>query len=197
MKDAVLGTNLLAGGVAAGLLVVLVFAIGLPLWLAVLLALAAFVGLVLLRSGGSPSGEAVDHAELVETLRRGANEVFEMRRLANRVPVTAAKVRALAICDSAGRILAALQEDGNEPQTARAFVDRYLVPSRALLTQYDRLAGRGVASTGPALAKIEEEDLPLSRSQAAGALRTDPPRGRDRPRGGQQNFRARPDRLDG
>ena len=160
MKDAVLGTNLLAGGVAAGLLVVLVFALGVPLWLAVLLALAAFVGLVLLRSGRSLAGEMVDRAELLETLRRGANEVAEMRRLANRVPLPAAKVRALAICDSADRILAALQEDGRGPQTAQAFRARCLVPSRTLLTRYVRLAGRGVASAEPELTKIEDRDLP-------------------------------------
>jgi hypothetical protein len=101
MKNVLDGTNLLAGGIAAALLVVLVFALGVPLWLGVVLAVAAFVGVALLAPGGGRATEA------------------------------------------------------------RAVVERYLLPSRRLLTQYARLAGRGVASAGPAIAKIEENDLPL------------------------------------
>lgn len=162
MKSVLDGTNLLAGGVAGALLVVLVFALGVPLWLGVVLAVAAFVGVALLAPGGGTATAArADRAALEGSLKQGANEVAEMRRLGARVPSPRAKTRVLAICDSADRVLGALGEDGREPEAARAFVERYLLPSRKLLTQYVRLAGRGVASAGPAIAKIEENDLPL------------------------------------
>lgn len=161
MKDAVAGTNLLAGGIAAALLVVLVFALGVPLWLAVVLAVVAFAGIALLGIGGRPGRATDERAGLREILRHGANEVAEMRRLAPRVPADATRARVLAICDSADRILGSLEAGAADRLTAQTFLDRYLVPTRGLLTRYVRLAGRGVASAGPALTKIEEHDLPM------------------------------------
>lgn len=161
MGRLVVGTNLLAGGAAAALLVVLVFVLDLPLWLAALLAVATFAAVVLIRPGAGAIAAGADRAALERELRRGANVVAELRRLARDIPTPAAKGRVLAVCDSADRILAVLQEDRPEPETAASFVERYLLPANRLIAQYARVADRGLAAAAPALAKIEESDLPL------------------------------------
>jgi hypothetical protein len=153
-------TNLLAGGLAGVVLVVLVFGLNLPLWLGVLLALVAFAGLALLRPGERTT-TAPNVPPATASLREGAAIVAATAKLGGEIPSPAIAGRVREITGAAERILAVLAEDRHDPQTVRTFVDRYLLPSQRLLTQHVRLSERGVASAAPALAKIEEADLPL------------------------------------
>jgi hypothetical protein len=87
-------------------------------------------------------------------------KVDAMRTFARRMPKPATRAHALEICAIADRVLTVLQESRDE-RLARDVVTRYLTPAETIFTRYARLATREVAAAGPALTRVEEEDLPL------------------------------------
>jgi len=161
MRRALVGTNLFAGLISAVVLLGLVFGLQVPLWLGVVLAVACFAGVALLRPGSENAVASDARAALNRDLAQGATEVAELRRLAHRILSPAAKVRVLDITDSADRILGVLRQDRPDPDIAASFLGRYLGPAQRLVAQYVRVAERGVSGAAPALAKIEQVDLPL------------------------------------
>jgi hypothetical protein len=98
---------------------------------------------------------------MADLVARGTEDVAALRRLALGLGNATVRGQALRICAAADNILAALSEEGRETRIARDFLDRYLAPTRTILTQYARLSARGVATAQPALERVETRDLPL------------------------------------
>jgi hypothetical protein len=94
-------------------------------------------------------------------IAEGETKVDAMRAQARRIPKVDVRDRALDVCASADRILAALAEKPSEGQLASDFVARYLTPAEAIISRYTRLVTRGVGSAEPTLTRVEEADLPL------------------------------------
>ena len=87
--------------------------------------------------------------------------VAKLWRTARLIPTPAVRDRAFAVCAAADRVAEAMAQRPPDAQTVRYFLDRYLEPTEAVLDRYVRLATRGVAAAEPALAKVENQDLPL------------------------------------
>lgn len=149
-------------GVALGVaLLAILLALRLPFWLGVLLAVVIVGGFAIaLLARSAPAAATGGGDQLDLYLADGRAEVARMRQLGERVPADAAKLRVRSICDTADRILGAIAEDRKDPQLALDFLERYLEPAEALLTQYARLATRNVATATSVLAKVETRDLP-------------------------------------
>lgn len=96
----------------------------------------------------------------------GEAKVDAMRRCARRIPKPDVRAQALAICAAADQVLAVLPETGDEG-LARDVVSRYLAPAETIFSRYARLATRGVAAAEPALARVEDEDLPFIERKLA------------------------------
>ncbi|MGH2533476.1 MAG: 5-bromo-4-chloroindolyl phosphate hydrolysis family protein [Thermomicrobiales bacterium] len=101
-----------------------------------------------------------DAGPLGKILAEAESKVDAMRTNARRIPKPAVRAQALEICAIVDRILAILPETADE-RHARDIVTRYFAPAETILSRYARLATRGVVSAGPALARVEDEDLPL------------------------------------
>ena len=151
----------IGGGALAVVVLALLLALRLPFWLGILLAVVVVGGFAIAfiaRSAPAAATGGVGPLDLY--LADGRAEVARMRQLGERVPADAVKLRVRSICDTADRILGAIAEDRKDPQLALDFLERYLEPAEALLTQYARLATRNVATAASVLTKVETRDLP-------------------------------------
>lgn len=109
----------------------------------------------------APTAKAPAPGEVGQLVAQGVSEVAKIRQMALRIATPAVREQALAICASADRILGVLAEHPDDARTARDFLDRYLQPTQTIVAQYVRLTSRGVAAAEPALATVEQHDLPL------------------------------------
>jgi ABC-type transport system involved in cytochrome bd biosynthesis fused ATPase/permease subunit len=163
LKQRLLSGDLVAGVVAAVLVLVLAFVAGLSLPIAIVLALAAYVGIVLVRpTVGRPRGDTAEEAAEKATLayETSVAKVATIRGLAARVQKEGTRDLVLRICDQSDRILAAMKEDNNF-KAAPLFLEQLLEPTEALLETYVRLSTRGVKAADELLARNESQDLPM------------------------------------
>lgn len=92
---------------------------------------------------------------------QAADLIDGMRRSARQIPKPAVRARALDVCASADRVLAAIGDNPEEIALARDFVGRYLTPASSIMNDYARLASRNVASAQATLQRVEDHDFPL------------------------------------
>ena len=154
-------SDLLAGGVAAAGLLLLVFALDLTPWLAVPLAVLVFVGGVALRSGRRRPDKPGDDARSRHLAYEAAlANVAAIRALAPRIARPAAREQVGRIIDRSAQVLSVMRADANLT-AAPLFNDQLMAPFRALLTEYVRLSIRDVRSAAAVLEQTETHDLPM------------------------------------
>jgi hypothetical protein len=153
-----LHADLLAGGLAAALLL-LAIRFGAAPWLAIVMAVAVYAGIVLLRSRSAPAA-TVDEAQRQHLAFQSALANAEaIRALQPRIANPAAREQVERILDQIAQVLAVMRDDGNLA-AAPLFNDHLMAPARALLTEYVRLSNRGINSAGDLLEKTETQGLP-------------------------------------
>lgn len=101
----------------------------------------------------------------LEVIDQSTDLIDRMRRSARRIPNQDVRQQALGLCASADQVLAVIEEKPDESAFADDFLNRYLVPANAILSDYSRLANRNVASAKPTLEKVESHDIPLLSSR--------------------------------
>jgi hypothetical protein len=162
MKQRLLSGDLVAGAGAAVLFLVLLVA-GLSIPIAIVLAILAYVGIVLVRpqsaarKGDSPA-EAAEKEQLA--YQTSVAKVAAIRELATRIQKEGTRDLVVRIADQSDRILAAMKEDNNFT-AAPLFLEQLLEPTEALLETYVRLSTRGVKAADELLARNESQDLPM------------------------------------
>lgn len=109
----------------------------------------------------SPAPRASTSRSDLEVVDQSTELIDRMRRSARRIPNQDVRQQALALCASADQVLAVIEEKPEESALADDFLNRYLVPANAILSDYSRLANRNVASARPTLEKVESHDIPL------------------------------------
>jgi hypothetical protein len=174
MAGSVRHGDLLAGGVAAITLLLLVFALDLTPWLAVPLAVSAYLGIALLRRsrpgwryttwGGWPlnviRGTTAEEIAYVRAYEEAAASVAAIRALTRDVTKLPVRAHVERILDRVDQILTVMRMDGKLDRAA-VFNDQLLELFRSILTEYVVLSTRQVKSAGELLDKIENHDLPL------------------------------------
>ena len=108
----------------------------------------------------APSG-APDHVEPAQLVEQAEARVAKLWRLARLIPSPPVRDQAFRVCAAADRIAEAMAANPPDAQTVRWFLERFLVPTEAVLDRYVRLATRDVPAAGPTLARVETHDLPL------------------------------------
>ena len=154
--------DLIAGGMAAATLLLLVFALGVTPWLAVPLAVTAYLGVELLRPrrGRLPAPTADETRQQRRAYQAALANAGAIRALAPRIAEPVVRQRVGRIVDRIDQTLTVMRLDGTLA-AAPVLNDHLLEPCLALLTEYVRLASRGVTSAEPLLEKTETHDLPL------------------------------------
>lgn len=162
-RQRLLSGDLVAGAGAALLFLILYFALDAPLILAILLAVAAYAGIVLVRPQvaarkGDTAEDTLEKANLA--FETSLAKVAAIRELATRIQKEGTRDLVLRIADQSDRILAAMREDNNQA-AAPLFLEQLLEPTEALLETYVRLSTRGVKAADELLARNESQDLPM------------------------------------
>ncbi|MDP9362722.1 MAG: 2TM domain-containing protein [Chloroflexota bacterium] len=112
--------------------------------------------------GGGPERGAVTARISIEDAEA---RIARLWRVARQIPTESVRERAFRVCAAADQVAEVLAQDKADPQLVGWFVERHLAPTEALLERYTRLASRRVAAAEPALARVEEHDLPLLESR--------------------------------
>lgn len=158
--------DLVAGVAGATALIFLVFGEGLAFWLAIPFAIAAYLGVRLLRPPlrTADIDQARELREAWRSLEQAKGDLQAIRQMVPRITSPEVRQTVRRIVDSAERLLVAIQEDEALP-VAKPFAERITTPCAALLTEYIRLSGRGVVSAVPVLARIEQYDFELIQQE--------------------------------
>jgi hypothetical protein len=99
------------------------------------------------------------------TAEEAEARIARLWRVARTIENPTTQEKAFQVCAAADRVAEALATDNAESQLVTWFIERYIEPTETLLGQYARLEKRGIENAGPALAKVENEDLPLLQSK--------------------------------
>jgi hypothetical protein len=152
-------SDLLAGGVAAVLLLLLALVLNVPVWLAILLAAAVYFGIALVRPQleSVPDPSRDEHQVAYESALRHLDVV---RRLEPRVAKADVRAQVDRIASRVEQVLAVIEED-RMLAAAEPFNERLVEPFAVLLDEYVRLSGRGLRSAERLLERAENHDLPL------------------------------------
>jgi hypothetical protein len=171
--------DLPAGGVAAVILLLLVFALNLTPWLAIPLAGSTYLGIALLHRwwsgwpgrirGGWPRNDvrAANPKEIADlrAYEEAVTSVAAMRDLAREIATQPVREQVDRILDRADRILTVARLDGKLDRAA-VFNVHLLELVRSILTDYVVLSTREIRSAGELLEKIETHALPLIEQAA-------------------------------
>jgi len=98
-------------------------------------------------------------------ITRSSALIDSMRRAARAIPKPDVRQQALGVCASADLVLSAIEENPEETDLARDFLNRYLTPASAIVTGYSRLANRNIPSAALTLEKVEMHDLKVLASK--------------------------------
>lgn len=156
-----------AGGVAALVFATLVFPLEWNLWLAMALAIATYIGVMLVwppvadrRASSAGTVDAREHLAYEEAL----NTAAALRERTTQIARPDVQDRVVRMLDHADRILVAMSEDGNLA-AAPVFNEGWLTPLHLAVAKYVRLSGRDVKSARVRADKVETCDL--ARFEAA------------------------------
>ena len=148
---------LLIGVAAICVLAIALNVAGGPSWLAFAIG-GALVAFLWSRSGSGGDRDEPPHPS--HATADGRAEVARMRAVAAGLPREEGRAKVSAVCDTADRVITALERNG-DARGALALLEHYLEPASAFFTQYARLADRALPTTEGALIKAETRDLPL------------------------------------
>ena len=152
--------DLLAGGAAAAVFLLVVFALELNTLLAIVLAVVTYVGVLLLRMRDEPSHTMTDGAGPEERAFQAAlANAATIRTLAPRIETPAVRERISRIADQTDRLLAGMSEDG-KLAAAPLFNERLLEPLRSMLVEHSRLATPGAEVVRDPIGQSQTCDLP-------------------------------------
>ncbi|MDQ3693672.1 MAG: 2TM domain-containing protein [Chloroflexota bacterium] len=112
-----------------------------------------------------PEPQSVASPAGTYTAADAETRIGRLWRVARTIENPVTQDKAFQVCAAADRVAEALTQDNAEPQLVTWFIERYIQPTETLLGQYARLERRDVAAAEPALAKVENEDLPLLQSK--------------------------------
>jgi hypothetical protein len=128
-------------------------------WFAILLAVATYIGIALIRPVPDP---AIDREPLEQELafQSAVLHLTNIRDLESRIPKQEIQDQIHRIAGRIGQVLEVMEED-RMLGAAVPFNERLLEPFHALLAEYVRLSARGVKTAEPLLHKAETHDLPL------------------------------------
>lgn len=157
MAGHVQSRELLAGGAAIAMLLTTV-AIGLTPWLAIPLAVGTYLGIAWLWPR-QPDPATTETTRQRLALQEAWSNAEAIRSLHQRIPSPEVREQVGRILERIARILEVIREDGNLV-AAPIVNDHLLVPFRALMTEYVRLANRDISGAGYLLEKTESQDLP-------------------------------------
>jgi hypothetical protein len=128
-------------------------------WVAILLAVATYIGIALMRPAREP---AIDTSDLEQKLafQSAVLHLAAIRDLESQVPKQEIQAQIHRI---AGRIVQVLEVMDEDKMLGAAvpFNERLLEPFHMLLAEYVRLSARGVKTAEHLLQKAETHDLPL------------------------------------
>jgi hypothetical protein len=157
MVSRLVHSDLFAGVSAAILLLLLVFALDVPVWLAVMLAASVYIGITLIRPQWDPPPLLDVHQEAYEAALRHLDAV---RRLEPRIASAEMRDRVHGVVTRVQQVLDVMEEDGLL-DAAHVFCERLVEPFAVLVDEYVRIAERGVRGAQPLLERAETHDLPL------------------------------------
>lgn len=168
LRKRLLSGDLIAGVAAAAVLLVVVVGLDASILVGIVLAIAAYIGIVLVRPRVDRT--AVDTKEQITeratiAYQTSLTKAAQIRSLATRIQKDAPRETTLHIADQADRILAAMKEDGNLT-AAPLFLEQLLEPTDELLENYVRLSTRGVTAANELLTRNETQDLPMIEQAA-------------------------------
>lgn len=153
----------MAGIVAVVAFLLLAFAADVPLVAAMVITIAAYLGVVLIRPqvAARPEDTVEESAERAALAYETAiAKVEAIRGLAARVQKEGTRDLVVRIADQSDRSLAAMKE-GSNVAAAPLFLEQLLEPAEALLETYVRFSARGVKAADELLARNEGQDLPM------------------------------------
>jgi DNA-binding CsgD family transcriptional regulator len=152
--------DLLAGGAAAAVFLLVVFALELNTLLAIVLAVVTYVGVLLLRMRDEPSHTMTDGAGPEERAFQAAlANAATIRTLASRIETPAVRERWGRIADQTDLLLAGMSEDG-KLAAAPLFNERLLEPLRSMLVEDSRHATPGAEVVRDPIGQSQTCDLP-------------------------------------
>ncbi|MEA2513516.1 MAG: hypothetical protein QOJ59_3003 [Thermomicrobiales bacterium] len=162
LKQRLLRWDIVAGG-AALLVVVLALGLEAPTLLAFVLAIAAYLVVVLVRAprdadGGTSSGDSEERSALA--YETSLQKVAAMRGLAERIEREGTREVVLRMADHSDQALEVMAER-NARAAAPLYLEQLLEPAEALIETYVRLSSRGLKATDEILARNESQDFPM------------------------------------
>lgn len=113
----------------------------------------------------APASPGSSGSEIDELMMQGGVRIDDIRATARRIRDAGARQEALDVCASADRVMSALAEHPDELPLARKFLHNIVEPTEKIVTTYQRLSSRDIASARETLAQVEQHDLPLIREK--------------------------------
>jgi hypothetical protein len=113
----------------------------------------------------APAAASASSGQPSYTASEAEARIARLWRTARTIQSPSTQDRAFRVCAAADRVAEALAMDNADPQFVTWYVERYLEPLETLLAQYARLERRGVDGAEEALAKVENENLPMLESK--------------------------------
>jgi hypothetical protein len=150
----------LAWVVAAVVLLAAVFLANVPVPVAVLVGLIAYVGLALARAREPAVPEKQPPMTDDQAFAAAAERTAQLRTLARGIQDRDVRAWLDQFCDKSDAILSVIQED-RKLRAAPLFLQGVVIPAEQLLEDYARLERRNVAAAKPVLARVKSENLPL------------------------------------
>lgn len=147
---------------AAVAIAVLAVVVGANPVLAVVLAIAVYAAVMLIRPRptGQETESPADAAERNElAYETSQQKVAAIRDLAPRIEREATREIVDRICDQSDQVLA-IMAAGKARSAAPLFLEQLLEPAEALIETYVHLASRGLRATDEVRARSESQDLP-------------------------------------
>ena len=149
----------LAWVVAALVLLAAVFLANIPVPVAILLGVIAYLGLALARARepavpGKPPAMTDEQA-----FAAAASKIGQLRRLSRDIHDRDVSAWLDNFCDMSDAILGVITED-RKLRAAPLFLQGIVIPTEQLLQDYARLERRNVAAAKPVLARVKSDNLP-------------------------------------
>ena len=154
MADLLYETDLVAGCAAAVAFLVLTFAVGVPFWIGIPLAVLVYLGTRLLLPQPDDSRRALRESA------RGVSAIAALARQMDAKTNPTARKQIEQIAQLARTDYELIRKDASRREYAQPFLAEYISPIQRVLTPYVRLAAQHVTTANADLAEVERDSLP-------------------------------------